>query len=65
MEISEATKKFLEKRKKQLEEHVQELSRNPTPKRRPKLDLKVAMMREALADNHKMIGNERSKLDKE
>ena len=50
--------------KKQLEEHFQELSANPTPKRRQKLDLKVAMMREALADNYKMMDEERSKHDK-
>jgi hypothetical protein len=47
--------------KKQLEEHFQELSTNPTPKRRQKLDLKVAMMREALTDNYKMMDEERSK----
>ena len=52
------------KMKKQLEEHFQELSTNPTPKRRQKLDLKVAMMREALADNHKMMEKEKSKHDK-
>jgi len=54
----------LEKMKKQLEEHFQELLANPTPKRRQKLDLKVAMMREALADNHKMMEKERSKHDR-
>jgi hypothetical protein len=48
-------KAIREKMKKQLEEHFQELSTNPTPKRRQKLDLKVAMMREALADNYKMV----------
>ena len=53
-----------EKMKKQLEEHFQELSTNPTPKRRQKLDLKVAMMREALTDNYKMMDEERSKHDK-
>jgi hypothetical protein len=58
-------KAIREKMKKQLEEHFRELSANPTPKRRQKLDLKVDMMREALADNHKMMENERSKLDKE
>ena len=57
-------KAIREKMKKQLEEHFQELSTNPTPKRRQKLDLKVAMMREALADNYKMIENEKSKHDK-
>jgi hypothetical protein len=53
-----------EKMKKQLKEHFQELSANPTPKRRQKLDLKVAMMREALTDNYKMIEKERSKHDR-
>ena len=53
-----------EKMKKQLEEHFQELLENPTPKRRQKLDLKVAMMREALTDNFKMMDKERSKHDK-
>ena len=48
-------KAIREKMKKQLEEQFQELSTNPTPKRRQKLDLKVAMMREALADNYKMV----------
>ena len=57
-------KAIREKMKKQLEEHFQELSTNPAPKRRQKLDLKVAMMREALADNHKMIDREKSKHDK-
>ena len=56
-------KSIREKMKKQLEEHFQELSTNPTPKRRQKLDLKVDMMREALADNHKMMEEERSKHD--
>ena len=56
-------KAIREKMKKQLEEYFQELSANPTPKRRQKLDLKVAMMREALADNHKMMEKERSKHD--
>ena len=50
--------------KNQLEEHFQELSTNPTPKRRQKLDLKVAMMRETLTDNYKMMEKERSKHDK-
>jgi hypothetical protein len=54
-------KAIREKMKKQLEEHFQELSTNPTPKRRQKLDLKVAMMREALTDNYKMMDEERSK----
>ena len=54
-------KAIREKMKKQLEEHFQELSTNPTPKRRQKLDLKVTMMREALADNYKMMDEERSK----
>jgi hypothetical protein len=57
-------KAIREKMKKQLEEHFQELLTNPTPKRRQKLDLKVAMMREALTDNYKMMGEERSKHDK-
>ena len=57
-------KAIREKMKKQLEEHFQELSTNPTPKRRQKLDLKVAMMREALTDNYKMMDKERSKHDK-
>ena len=57
-------KAIREKMKKQLEEHFQELSTNPTPKRRQKLDLKVAMMRETLADNYKMMEKERSKHDK-
>ena len=57
-------KAIREKMKKQLEEHFQELSTNPTPKRRQKLDLKVAMMREALTDNHKMMEKEKSKHDK-
>ena len=48
-------KAIREKMKKQLEEQFQELSTNPTPKRRQKLDLKVAMMREALADNYRMV----------
>jgi hypothetical protein len=56
-------KAIREKMKKQLEEYFQELSTNPTPKRRQKLDLKVAMMREALADNYKMMEKERSKHD--
>ena len=56
-------KAIREKMKKQLEEHFQELSTNPTLKRRQKLDLKVAMMREALADNYKMMEKERSKHD--
>jgi len=50
--------------KKQLEEYFQELSMNPMPKRRQKLDLKVAMIRETLADNYKMIEKERTKHDK-
>jgi len=57
-------KAIREKMKKQLEEYFQELSTNPTPKRRQKLDLKVSMMREALADNYKMMDEERSKHDK-
>jgi len=57
-------KAIREKMKKELEEHFQELSMNPTPKRRQKLDLKVAMMRETLSDNYKMIEKERSKHDK-
>jgi hypothetical protein len=57
-------KAIREKMKKQMEEHFQELSANPTPKRRQKIDLKVAMMRVALADNHKMIKKEKSKHDK-
>jgi hypothetical protein len=57
-------KAIREKMKKQLEEHFQELSENPTPKRRQKLDLKVAMMREALADNYMMMDKERCKHDK-
>ena len=57
-------KTIREKMKKQLEEYFQELSTNPMPKRRQKLDLKVAMMRETLADNYKMMENEKSKLDK-
>jgi len=57
-------KAIREKMKKQLEEYFQELSTNPTPKRRQKLDLKVAMMRETLADNYKMMEKERSKHDK-
>ena len=52
------------KMKKQLEKHFQELSMNPTPKRRQKLNLKVAMMRESLVDNYKMMEKERSKHDK-
>jgi len=56
-------KAIREKMKKQLEEYFQELSTNPTPKRRQKLDLKVAMMREALADNYKLMEKERSKHD--
>ena len=56
-------KAIREKMKKQLEEYFQELSMNPTPKRRQKLDLKVSMMREALADNYKMMEKERSKHD--
>ena len=50
--------------KKELEEHFQELSANPTPKRRQKLDLKVAMLRETLTDNFKMTEKERSKHNK-
>ena len=57
-------KTIREKMKKRLEEYFQELSTNPMPKRRQKLDLKVAMMRETLADNYKMMENEKSKLDK-
>ncbi len=57
-------KAIREKMKKELEEHFQELSANPTPKRRQKLDLKVAMMRDALTDNFKMIEKERSKHDR-
>ena len=56
-------KAIREKMKKQLEEHFQELSTNPTSKRRQKLDLKVSMMREALTDNYKMMEKERSKHD--
>ncbi|TFH01367.1 MAG: hypothetical protein E4G77_03580 [Nitrosopumilus sp.] len=58
-------KAIREKMKKQLEEHFQELSANPTPKRRQKLDLKVALIREALADNYKMIEKEKNKHDNE
>lgn len=58
-------KAIREKMKKQLEEHFQELSANPTPKRRQKLDLKVALIREALADNYKMMEKERNKHDNE
>ena len=54
-------KTIREKMKKQLDEYFQELSTNPTPKRTQKLDLKVAMLREALADNHNLMGKERSK----
>lgn len=57
-------KDIREKMKKQLEEHFQELSTNPTPKRRQKLDMKVELMREALTDNFKMIEKEREKHDK-
>ena len=57
-------KAIREKMKKQLEEHFQELSTNPTPKRRQKLDLKVAMMREALTDNYNLMDEERSKHNK-
>ena len=57
-------KAIREKMKKELEEHFQELSTNPTPKRRQKLDLKVAMMREALTDNYKMMEKEKNKHDK-
>ena len=57
-------KAIREKMKKQLEEYFQELSTNPTPKRRQKLDLKVDMMRETLADNYKMMEREKGKLDK-
>ena len=57
-------KAIREKMKTQLEEHFQELLANPTPKRRQKLDLKVAMIREALTDNYKMIEKERNKHDK-
>ena len=53
-----------EKMKKQLEEHFQELSTNLVSKRRQKLDLKVAMLREALTDNYKMIEKEKSKHDR-
>ena len=56
-------KAIREKMKKQLEEHFQELSTNPSPKRRQKLDLKVSMMREALTDNYTMMEKERSKHD--
>jgi hypothetical protein len=58
-------KAIREKMKKQLEEHFQELLANPTPKRRQKLDLKVALIREALADNYKMMEKERNKHDNE
>lgn len=58
-------KAIREKMKKQLEEHFQELLANPTPKRRQKLDLKVALIREALADNYKMIEKEKNKHDNE
>jgi hypothetical protein len=51
------------KMKKQLEEYFQELSTNPTPKRRQKLDLKVSMVREALTDNYTMMEKEKSKHD--
>jgi hypothetical protein len=57
-------KAIREKMKKELEEYFQELSANPTPKRRQKLDLKVAMMREKLTDNYKMMEKERNKHDK-
>ena len=57
-------KAIREKMKKQLEEHFQELSTNPTPKRRQKLDLKVAIMREALTDNYNLMDEERSKHNK-
>ena len=57
-------KAIREKMKKELEEHFQELSANPTPKRRQKLDLKVAMLRETLTDNFKMMEKERSKHNK-
>jgi len=57
-------KAIREKMKKQLEEHFEELSANPTYKRRQKLDLKVAMIRETLADNYKMMEKERNKHDK-
>ncbi len=57
-------KAIREKMKKQLEEYFQELSTNPAPKRRQKLDLKVAMMRKSLADNHEMMEKEKSKHDK-
>ena len=56
-------KAIREKMKKQLEAHFQELSTNPSPKRRQKLDLKVSMMREALTDNYTMMEKERSKHD--
>jgi hypothetical protein len=56
-------KAIREKMKKQLEEHFQELSTNPSPKRRQKLDLKVSMMREALTDNYTMMEKEKSKHD--
>ena len=56
-------KAIREKMKKELEEYFQELSANPTPKRRQKLDLKVSMMREKLTDNYKMMEKERSKHD--
>jgi hypothetical protein len=58
-------KAIREKMKKQLEEHFQELLANPTPKRRQKLDLKVALIRETLADNYKMMEKERNKHDNE
>ncbi len=56
-------KAIREKMKLQLEEYFQELNASPTPKRRQKLDSKVAMMREALADNFKMVEKERNKHD--
>jgi hypothetical protein len=57
-------KAIREKMKQQLEEHFEELSTNPAPKRRQKLDSKVDMMRKALTDNYKMMAEEKSKHDK-
>ena len=60
----ENLKVIREKMKVQLEEYFQELNANPAPKRRQKLDSKVAMMRESLADNFKMIEREQIKNNK-
>ena len=59
----ENLKAVREKMKIQLEECFQELNGNPTPKRRQKLDSKVAMMRESLVDNFRMMERERNKND--